>query len=170
MKTLYELVANTISRQVIVRAIPFRLSDKEFVEELNNSELDIAQTSDFRYISFNKEHLIQYKSKIENEYKKQKFTNIIRDYFTTNHIEFKEEESRSGSRYFKFKIPTFDKFVTIRLSDHKPNKICASLSIRYDKYNFANRNTTARIEGMLDNLINRKSIENTRKAWKSKEH
>lgn len=155
MKQLYEIKLD-VNRKIQVRvcnSVSYSLLDSE-----------VVKLDEFHYISYNKSELTKLKPVLENAYKKKKFMNIIRNYFQRNHITFMEEESNAGSVYFKFTLPTFDKTITVRLSDHQPNKVCASLAIRYDKYSITNRNLVSHIEGMLDKLVRRKSVENLNKG------
>ncbi len=163
-KQVYELFIDPRTRKSVIRIAPFKHDDLEVIRELQKNEADALESGEFRYLSFDKAFLQESKKTVENMYKKKKFANIIRNYFNKKHIEFTEEESYGGSIYFKFHLDSFDKEVKIRLSDHEPNDICASLSIRYDKHNISNANIVSLLEHTLDALVSRKSFENTKKV------
>lgn len=165
---LYELVIDAHKRPRIQHA-KFQHSDFTSIQELQTRNISTVKTNEFRYIGYDKEFLETLKPVLLNAYKKRKFCNIIQNYFETHHVAYTKEESNSGSVYYKFKLPTFDKSITVRLSDHQPNKICACLAIRYDKYNIANKTLVPHVEGILNKLLFRKSLQNAKEQQRSKE-
>lgn len=164
---LYELILD-VHKKPKIQPAKFNHSDVNSIEELRTGTAAI-KTDEFRYIGYDTTFLETLKPILLNAYKKKKFCNIIQNYFQTRHLAYTKEESISGSIYYKFKISTFDKVITVRLSDHQPNKVCACLAIRYDKYNIANKNLVPHIEGILDKLLLRKSLQNAKELQRSKE-
>lgn len=163
-KTLYELIIDPKSRKSKILVAPFKHDDLKYIKCLQSGESDAEYTDEYRLISYDKDFLESKRDKLENKYKKKKFANIIKNYFDKNHITYIIDESYSGSMYFKFKLDTCSKQIVVRLSDHAPNDICASLNIRYDRHNISNKNIVNLLEYTLDDLIKRKSYEDTKRA------
>ena len=153
-KTLYELIIDPKSRKSKILVTQPKHDDLEYIK----------YTNEYRIIRNNKEIIESKSDKLENKYKKKKFANIIKNYFDKNHITYIIDESYSGSMYFKFKLDTCSRQIVVRLSDHAPNDICASLSIRYDRHNISNKNIVNLLEHTLDDLIKRKSYEDTKRV------
>ena len=162
--TLYELFIDQKSHKSRILTTKPRRDDLNYVKCLQSGEAKAMYTDEYRIISYDRDFLETNRDKLENKYKKKKFASILKNYFDKNHIAYIIDESYSGSMYFKFKLDTYSKQVVVRLSDHAPNDICASLSIRYDKFNISNKNIANRLEHALDDLIKRKSYEDTKKA------
>lgn len=163
-KTLYELIIDPRSRKSKILVAQPKHDDLEYIKCLQSGESYAEYTDEYRLISYDKNFLESKRDKLENKYKKKKFANIIKNYFDKNHITYIIDESYSGSMYFKFKLDTCSKQVVVRLSDHAPNDICASLNIRYDRHNISNKNIVNLLEHTLDDLIKRKSYEDTKRA------
>mgnify|MGYP006983176151 CR=1 FL=1 len=155
-KTLYELIIDPRSRKSKILVAQPKHDDLEYIKCLQSGESDAEYTDEYRLISYDKNFLESKRDKLENKYKKKKFDK--------NHITYIIDESYSGSMYFKFKLDTCSKQVVVRLSDHAPNDICASLNIRYDRHNISNKNIVNLLEHTLDDLIKRKSYEDTKRA------
>ena len=163
-KTLYELIIDPKSRKSKILVAQPKHDDLEYIKCLQSGESDAEYTDEYRLISYDKDFLESKRDTLENKYKKKKFTNIIKNYFDKNHITYIIDESYSGSMYFKFKLDTCSRQIVVRLSDHAPNDICASLSIRYDRHNISNKNIVNLLEHTLDDLIKRKSYEDTKRV------
>ena len=163
-KTLYELIIDPKSRKSKILVAQPKHDDLEYIKCLQSGESAAEYTDEYRLISYDKDFLESKRDKLENKYKKKKFANIIKNYFDKNHITYIIDESYSGSIYFKFKLDTYNKQIVVRLSDHAPNDIYASLSIRYDKHSISNKNIVNLLEHTLDDLIKRKSYEDTKRA------
>lgn len=163
-KTLYELIIDQKSRKSKILVTQPKHDDLEYIKCLQSGESDAEYTDEYRLISYDKDFLESKRDKLENKYKKKKFANIIKNYFDKNHITYIIDESYSGSMYFKFKLDTCSRQIVVRLSDHAPNDICASLNIRYDRHNISNKNIVNLLEHTLDDLIKRKSYEDTKRV------
>lgn len=101
--------------------------------------------------SDNKEQLIKELSKYENLWKKNRFDRLIKQCLNEKKLNYTEEESASGSKYYSITTDGY-RHLKIRLSDHPAKSYYCQLGFRYDKQNMKNKNLINNIRSSIDRV------------------